>query len=280
MSRQRRTEAQEETEAQEPVEELVKEAAEAQEQMVYGPAEEPAEAQRPMGRSRSRSGGQGGGGGGGGGRGGGRASTGHNTQFKEQFTEPPEDNLKHHRLVWERTDVFTISNALQLDAVRRCPDHSLFDVLMSLFKRSVNVGQDGIEWIPVLLRPGRLRPGRTAPGLKGRIFSGIGRVPAQEAPAKKRKGKEGAVDSARAEFMKQLPPEIRKEIEMGVPDTLVGRSAFAFKKLVRHITRHRLGSVKLDIKNSFFQLLNRQKPLPPIMAEYLEAARGPPAQRG
>ena len=26
----------------------------------------------------------------------------------------------------------------------------------------------------------------------------------------------------------------------------------------------------LDIKNSFFQLLNRQKPLPPIMAEYLD----------
>ena len=49
------------------------------------------------------------------------------------------------------------------------------------------------------------------------------------------------MDSARAEFMKQLPPEIRKEIKMGVPDTLVGRSAFAFKKLVRYITRHRLG---------------------------------------
>ena len=95
-------------------------------------------------------------------------------------------------------------------------------------------------------------------------------MPAQEAPAKKRKGNEGAVDSARAEFMKQLPPEIRKEIEMGVPDTLVGRSAFAFKKLVRYIARHRLGSVELDIKNSFFQLLNRQKPLPPIMAEYLD----------
>ena len=78
------------------------------------------------------------------------------------------------------------------------------------------------------------------------------------------------MDSARAEFMKQLPPEICKEIEMGVPDTLVGRSAFAFKKLVRYITRHRLGSVELDIKNSFFQLLNRQKPLPPIMAEYLD----------
>ena len=76
------------------------------------------------------------------------AQLGHYTQFKEQFTEPPEDNLKHHRLVWERTDVFTISNALQLDAVRRCPDHSLFDVLMSLFKRSVNVDQDGIGWIP------------------------------------------------------------------------------------------------------------------------------------
>ncbi|CAJ1381810.1 unnamed protein product, partial [Effrenium voratum] len=128
-------------------------------------------------------------------------------------------------------------NALQLDAVRRCPDHSLFDVLMSLFKRSVNVDQDGIG-------------------------------PAQEAPAKKRKGSEGAVDSARAEFMKQLPPEIRKEIEMGVPDTLVGRSAFAFKKLVR------------DIKNSFFQLLNRQKPLPPIMAEYLDHREEKLAQIG
>ena len=65
-----------------------------------------------------------------------------------KFTEPPKDNLKHHRLVWERTDVFTISNALQLDAVRRCPDHSLFDVLMSLFKRSVNVDQDGIGGFP------------------------------------------------------------------------------------------------------------------------------------
>ncbi|CAJ1389164.1 unnamed protein product, partial [Effrenium voratum] len=185
------------------------------------------------------------------------------------------DNLKHHRLVWERTDVFTISNALHLDAVRRCPDHSLFDVLMSLFKRSVNVDQDGIGWIPVLLRPGR-----TAPGLKGRIFSGIGRVPAQEAPAKKRKANEGAVDSARAEFMKQLPPEIRKEIEMGVPDTLVGRSAFAFKKLVRYIARHRLGTVELDITNSFFQLLNRQKPLPPIMAEYLDHREEKLAQIG
>ena len=29
-----------------------------------------------------------------------------------------------------------------------------------------------------------------------------------------------------------------------------------FKKLVRYIARHRLGSVELDIKNSFFQLLN------------------------
>ena len=101
-----------------------------------------------------------------------------------------------------------------------------------------------------------LRSGRIAPGLKGRIFSGIGRVPTQEAPAKKRKDNEGAVDSARAEFMKQLPPEIRKEIEMGVPDTLVGRSAFAFKKLVRYIARHRLGSVELNIKNLFFQLFS------------------------
>ncbi|CAJ1393928.1 unnamed protein product, partial [Effrenium voratum] len=144
-----------------------------------------------------------------------------------------------------------------LDAVRRCPDYSLFDVLMSLFKRSVNVDQDGVGWIPVLLRPGR-----TAPGLKGRIFSGIGRVPAQEAPAKKRKGNEGAVDSARAEFMKQLPPEIRKEIEMGVPDTLVGRSAFAFKKLVRTLRGIAL------------------KPLPPIMAEYLDHREEKLAQIG
>ena len=50
--------------------------------------------------------------------------------------------------------------------MRRCPDHSLFDVL------------------------------------KGRIFSGIGRV--QEAPAKKRKGNEGAVDcSCRRRFARR-----------------------------------------------------------------------------
>ena len=123
------------------------------------------------------------------------------------------------------------------------PDHSLFDVLMSLFTRSVNVDQDGIGWIPVLLRPGR-----TAPGLKGRIFSDIGRVPAQEAPAKKRKGSEGAVD-ARAEFMKQLPPEIRKKIEMGVPDTLVGRSAFAFKKLASPWIRPHQLCATMHVKN-------------------------------
>ena len=67
---------------------------------------------------------------------------------------------------------------------------------------------------------------------------------------------------------------------MGVPDTLVGCSAFAFNKLVRYIARHRLGSVKLDIKNSFFQLLNRQKPLPPIMAEYLDHREEKLAQIG
>ena len=63
-------------------------------------------------------------------------------------------------------------------------------------------------------------PGRR-PGLKGRIFSS-GRVPTQEVPAKKRKGNEGAVDSARAEFIKQLPPEICKKIKMGVQTRLWG----------------------------------------------------------
>ncbi|CAJ1373416.1 unnamed protein product, partial [Effrenium voratum] len=116
-------------------------------------------------------------------------------------------------------------------------------------------------------------------GLKGRIFSGIGRVPVQEAPAKKRKGSEGAVIPL-GQVHKAAAAGDCKGDRDGVPDTLVGRSAFAFKKLVRYIARHRLGSVKLDIKNSFFQLLNRQKPLPPIMAEYLDHREEKLAQIG
>ena len=61
----------------------------------------------------------------------------------------------------------------------------------------------------------------SAPWAEGAAPASV-RVPAQEAPAKKRKGNEGAVDSG----LMKLPPEIRKKIEMGVPDTVVGRSAF------------------------------------------------------
>ncbi|CAJ1382767.1 unnamed protein product, partial [Effrenium voratum] len=108
------------------------------------------------------------------------------------------------------------------------PDHSLFDVLTSLFKRSVN----------------------------GRHCSGIGRVPAQEAPAKKRKGSEAP----------WIPRDRTQEA------AAAGDSQGDLDGGPRHAcwSATCLGSVELDIKNSFFQLLNRQKPLPPIMAEYLD----------
>ena len=57
---------------------------------------------------------------------------GHYTQLNEVFAEPPEDdNLADYKVFWERVDCATISEALHLDAVRRCPDSSLFDVLYS-----------------------------------------------------------------------------------------------------------------------------------------------------
>ncbi|CAE7796753.1 unnamed protein product, partial [Symbiodinium sp. KB8] len=71
-------------------------------------------------------------------------------------------------------------------------------------------------------------------------------------------------------FIDKLPPEIQKELKLGVPDQLVGRSAFAFKKLVRYIVRCRLGSVEVDICNAFFQLLHKIVPLPGALAEYLD----------
>ena len=85
---------------------------------------------RGAGQEAGREGGGQGGGGGGGVEEEVELPLRHYTQFKEQFTKPLKDNLKHHRL-WACSPC----NALQLDAVRRCPDHSLFDVLMSLFKR-------------------------------------------------------------------------------------------------------------------------------------------------
>ena len=54
-----------------------------------------------------------------------------------------------------------------------------------------------------------------------------------------------------------------------MPDQLVGRSALAFKKLVRYLVRCRLGSVEVDICNAFFQLLHKIVPLPVALAEYL-----------
>ena len=166
-------------------------------------------------------------------------------------------------------DCATISEALHLDAVRRCPDSGLFDVLYSFSKRAVSIGPDGIGWVPVLMRPGR-RP----PGMRGRVICGVGKLPDPPQPKasakKKAKKQEGEEPDPRKSFIDKLPPEIQKELKLGVPDQLVGRSAFAFKKLVRYIVRCRLGSVEVDICNAFFQLLHKIVPLPGALAEYLD----------
>ncbi|CAE7462845.1 unnamed protein product, partial [Symbiodinium microadriaticum] len=158
--------------------------------------------------------------------------------------------------------------ALHLDAVRRCPDSGMFDVLYSFSKRAVSIGPDGIGWVPVLMRPGR-RP----PGMRGRLFCGIGKLPDPQPKAsakKKAKKQEEEEPDPRKSFIDKLPPEIQKELTLGVPDQPVGRSAFAFKKLVRYIVRCRLGSVEVDICNAFFQLLHKIVPLPGALAEYLD----------
>ena len=177
-------------------------------------------------------------------------------------------HLTEYKLFWERVDCATISEALHLDAVRRCPDSGMFDVLYSFSKRAVSIGPDGIGWVPVLMRPGR-RP----PGMRGRLFCGIGKLPDPQPKAsakKKAKKQEEEEPDPRKSFIDKLPPEIQKELTLGVPDQPVGRSAFAFKKLVRYIVRCRLGSVEVDICNAFFQLLHKIVPLPGALAEYLD----------
>ncbi|CAE7407536.1 unnamed protein product, partial [Symbiodinium sp. CCMP2592] len=176
---------------------------------------------------------------------------GHYTLLTEEFAEPPEDlDAERYWLCWERVDCVTIAEALRLDAVRRCPDSGLFDVLYSFSK-------DGIGWVPVLLRPGRCPP-----GMRGRIFCGPKASP-------KKKAKTMTEPGPREAFIEKLPAEIRKEMAQGVPEQLIGRSAFAFKKVVRYIVRCRLDSVEVDISNAFYQLLHRIVPLPETLAEYL-----------
>ena len=143
----------------------------------------------------------------------------------------------------------------------------MIDVLYSFSKRAVSIGPDGIGWVPVLMRPGR-RP----PGMRGRLFCGIGKSPDPQPKAsakKKAKKQEEEEPDPRKSFIDKLPPEIQKELKLGVPDQLVGRSALAFKKLVRYLVRCRLGSVEVDICNAFFQLLHKIVPLPVALAEYL-----------
>lgn len=50
-------------------------------------------------------------------------------------------------------------------------------------------------------------------------------------------------------------PEVAHEVSAGVPDYLLGTSLFMSSRLLKHIARHELGILELDVVNSFFQAI-------------------------
>ncbi len=91
-----------------------------------------------------------------------------------------------------------LNEALELDAVRRmkAPFYEAFDVLLSIRRRVLNV-KGRLGWIPVLERESP-----SVNGEKRRVYSGIDMVYAG------------------------MPREIQNELDRGIPENLVGRSAF------------------------------------------------------
>ena len=144
-------------------------------------------------------------------------------------------------------------------------DFNLYEILHSVRARAVRIrGTRGL--IPVLMRPGA-----RAPGLPGRFFCGVGKVP--EKPEIKKKGKKRGRDGEpeeevdlRKAFIATLPGPIK----LNIADALIGRSCFAFSKVVRIIARKDLDIVEVDAVNSFYQLLSKVYPVELPIKEYLD----------
>ncbi|CAJ1412545.1 unnamed protein product, partial [Effrenium voratum] len=117
-------------------------------------------------------------------------------------------------------NVTAIEEALSLDAVRRLENCDCFEILLSIRQRAVGV-RNGVGHIPVLQREIR-RPSQ----------------------------------QARDDAIARLPRVFQSELKKGIPPELVGRSAFAFYKLIRYICRSGMDIVEVDCCNAYFQFLS------------------------
>ncbi|CAJ1414497.1 unnamed protein product [Effrenium voratum] len=150
---------------------------------------------------------------------------------------------------WEPVNVTAIEEALNLDAVRRLENCDCFGILLSIRQRAVGV-RNGVGHIPVLQRECR-----HAPGLRARWCCGVGDVP--EIPSGlKDKEAIAAIKQARDDAIARLPRVFQSELKKGIPPELVGRSAFAFYKLIRYICRSGMDIVEVDCCNAYFQFLS------------------------
>ncbi|CAJ1338400.1 unnamed protein product, partial [Effrenium voratum] len=164
--------------------------------------------------------------------------------------EPPSDgDFCGHVVRWEPVNVTAIEEALNLDAVRRLENCDCFGILLSIRQRAVGV-RNGVGHIPVLQRECR-----HAPGLRARWCCGVGDVP--EIPSGlKDKEAIAAIKQARDDAIARLPRVFQSELKKGIPPELVGRSAFAFYKLIRYICRSGMDIVEVDCCNAYFQFLS------------------------
>ena len=109
--------------------------------------------------------------------------------------------------------------------------------------------------------------------MPGRVFCGIGSLPRPEQVSGKRKAdeqKREELQAKRASLIAQLPRPIQRELlVLELPDGMVGRSAFAYPKLVKYFCRHGLDVVEVDLANSFFQLLSKEVLLPDALRDYV-----------
>ncbi|CAE7815496.1 unnamed protein product [Symbiodinium sp. CCMP2592] len=80
-------------------------------------------------------------------------------------------------------------------------------------------------------------------------------IPAPVAPSKKRKGSEAEDENkVRNSIIGKLPSALKQELRLDIHESLVGKSAFGFARLVRYICRKDLGLVEVDAVNSYFQM--------------------------
>ena len=168
----------------------------------------------------------------------------------EEGGSPPKQTDPEALTVrWEPVNVQALDEALNLDAVRRFSAFGLYDVLHSLRLRARHI-RGKVGWVAVAEEPGK-----AAPGMVARRYSGI-RLPPYVEPSKKRKSSvtDGEENKERDSLIAKLPPPLQYELRLDIHEALVGKSAFAFTRLVRYVCRKDLGMLEVDAVNAYFQL--------------------------